>query len=453
MRRSNKHAWRPLPALAAVMVAAAACAFGAVPSGAAPVEAGTNTAGGLTGTPRIVHVQNLNDSGPGSLRAALRMRGPRVIVFDVAGAIELESDLRIDEPDVTVAGQTAPGPGITLQGASLKIRANNVAIQHIAVRLWSEATADKGGDRDAITVFACDDCDRPVSNVLIENVSASWGIDENIGFWGAKLERVTLRNSLIAEGLRNAGHSKGVHSMGSLIGGNTRAIEVTGNFFASNLRRNPVVGGGASAFVANNFIYNPGRNSVHVYEGAGTRASLIGNVTLRGPDTAEDLTAFQIQGDLASDSPGAVIYAFDNHCCDGRIHSGQVEPDQPLAAAPATVSATWQTLPAADVWAHVSRYAGMRPAERGATDARIVSGAERGDGRVIDSPWEVGGDPVTAGTQPPPPVPDDPFAPAGGSGKSRLAAWLCLRHFEVGGPPTPQCAESPETLRGLLGRP
>lgn len=415
------------------------------------LKVGTTTLGALAAqAPEIIHVTNLNDSGKGSLREAIRTKGARVIIFDVGGAIELKSDIRITNPDVTVAGQTAPSPGITLHGRSLKIRASNVVVQHIAVRPWNGERPEKGDERDAITIFSCDDCEEGASDILLENVSTTWGVDENIGFWGKKLERVTVRNSLIAEGLRNAGHPKGVHSMGSLIGGNVSAAEITGNFFASNLRRNPVVGGGASAYVANNFIYNPGRNSVHVYQGANTRVSIIGNVTLKGPDTDERMTPFQIQGDLSTDSPGAEIYAADNHCCDGRAGSGDWRPDDPLAAEPVTVSASWRVIPAADVWSHVSRYAGSRPAERGATDARIVSGAERGDGRVIDSPQEVGGDPIAPGTEKAPAMPDRPLELAGGSGMTRLAAWLCLRHFEVGGPQTPQCTGSADELRSLL---
>jgi hypothetical protein len=124
--------------------------------------------------------------------------------------------------------------------------------------------------------------------------------------------------------------------MGLLIGGNVSGIEIVGNFFVSNMRRNPVVGGGASAFVANNFIYNPGRNSVHVYEGAATKASLIGNVTMKGPDTTR-ISPFQIQGNLAIDHPRN--YAADNHCCDGRAMAEQTSQPSVSSRSP---FATWK---------------------------------------------------------------------------------------------------------------
>ena len=110
-------------------------------------------------------------------------------------------------------------------------------------------------------------------------------------------------------------------------------------------------------------------------------------------------------------------------------------------------------IPAQDVWAWVNRFAGSRPQERGNTDARIVSAVQSGGGKVIDSPLEVGGDIVLPSTAPPPQLPSDPLAPAGAGSITRLEAWLCLRHFEVGGPQTPQCPESVDKLRTDLNRP
>jgi hypothetical protein len=418
------------------------------------VMAGTSTLGGLASTPRIIHVENLNDGGPGSLRHALKLEGPRVIVFDVGGTIELKSDLRIDNGEVTIAGQTAPGPGITLSGRTLKIRAGNVAVQHLSVRAWSETPPEKGDARDGITITACDDCETPATDILVENVSVSWSVDEGIGLWGERLERVTIRNAIISEALANAGHPKGEHSMGLLIGGGVKAVEVTGNLFASNMRRNPVVGGGASAYVANNFIYNPGHSSVHVYKGDGTLATLLGNVTKEGPSTKEKISAFQVQGDIAIDSPGAKIYAADNHCCDGRTHDGSpFFAKGELAGEPATASSSWQAMPAGDVWSWVSRFAGSRPGERGGVDTRIISEVEAGGGKIIDTPADVGGDSSAAMVHEVAAVPADPLAMANGLDKTRLAAWLCLKHVEVGGPPTPQCSETKEALLAALGNP
>jgi hypothetical protein len=434
-------------------VAAFAIACG--PAVAAPpaIDTGTMTWGGVTPETTIIHVTSLEDSGPGSLRDALATIGPRVIVFDVAGTIALKSDLRIDYPEATLAGQTAPSPGITLLGRPLRIKAPDVVVQHVAIRPFGVYTPEEYEELDAITVTTCGSCDTPTTDVLIENVSTTWAVDENIGLWGDRLQRVTIRNSLIAEGLAEAGHPKGVHSMGLLVGEKVSGVEITGNLFASNLRRNPVIGGGASAFVANNFIYNPGRNSVHIYEGAETRASLIGNVTRAGPDTHASMTAFQNQGDPAVDSPGARVYAADNYCCDGRTAGPAPSDDgQAPEPQPVTVASHWTLLAPGDVWGWVSRFAGSRPAARDAIDSRIVAGVEAGTGRVRDEPdlpTAALGSGGAAGA--PPAVPTEPLSPSAIAGKSRLAAWLCLRHREVGGPPTPQCPETPDELRAALG--
>ena len=120
---------------------------------AAPVETGTAATGGLSKSTKIIHVKNLNDSGPGSLREAVKKKQPRVIVFDIGGAIELDSDLRIESPNVTIAGQSAPPPGITLHGHPLKIKTGNVVVQHISVRPWSQTLSKKGVEADAISVM------------------------------------------------------------------------------------------------------------------------------------------------------------------------------------------------------------------------------------------------------------------------------------------------------------
>src|SRR5262249_45687888 len=102
--------------------------------GAQPLPAGTATHGGAVAGSKVIHVTSLADSGPGSLRSAVQTEGPRVIVFDVAGIIQLESDLKLSVPNLTIAGQTAPRPGITLTNGSLRVRTHDVILQHIAVR-------------------------------------------------------------------------------------------------------------------------------------------------------------------------------------------------------------------------------------------------------------------------------------------------------------------------------
>jgi len=432
------------------------------------VKAGAVTRGGVVAGARIIHVTSLADSGPGSLRRAISRRGPRVIVFDIAGAIEVKRDLLISKPFITIAGQSAPAPWIELRGARLRIGAGNVVVQHLSLRPRPSNNPRISSSRDAITVSACRNCRSAMRNIRIENVSASWASDEVIGLWGKTLAHVTVRNSLLTEGLDWAGHKKGSHSMGLLIGGGVEAVEVVGNLFAHNRNRNPVVGSGASAYVANNFVYDPGRKSVHVYGDRTdlvTRASLIGNVVLAGPSSRRRMTAVQIPGAHRKPSPEPIIFVRDNIFCpkqassppcpaaDGRF---KFMPPAPIIAAPESGEAMpvagidWDAMPAAKVWPHVSLYAGSRPAERNAVDRRIFREITARGGHIINNPDEVGGYqtlPVVAHRAS---VPARPFAKVSGRDMTRIEVWLCLKHREVGGPATPECVGSREDFRRLL---
>ena len=126
--------------------------------------AGRFAAGGRGGA--VLHVTSLADSGPGSLRAAVETRGPRTIVFDVAGTIRLGSDLVVREPRVTIAGQTAPGGGIALADQTLVIDADDVVVRHIRSRRGDRSP----GEGDAIWV-------KGGRRIILDHVSASWSVD------------------------------------------------------------------------------------------------------------------------------------------------------------------------------------------------------------------------------------------------------------------------------------
>jgi len=422
------------------------------------VEAGAKTRGGLVAGTRIIHVTSLASDGAGSLRAAIARQGPRVIVFDVAGVIELDTDLRISSAQVTVAGQSAPAPGIFLRGAKLLVAAHDVVVQHISAFPVSTSSLGAKGSVDAIGVATCSTCERQVSDVRLENITAGWSTDEIIGLWGDGLSRITIRNSILAEALDRAGHRKVHHSMGLLIGGKVEAVEVVGNLFASNKWRNPVVGAGASAYIANNFVHNPGKAALHVYGDRSdqlTRASFIGNVVKRGPSTEpREMVAVRLPNAFKQPSRGASVFAKDNHCCSGTADAGtsMSGSTSSLADTPPVVSGSWKVLAADLVWSWVSHHAGSRPRERSAFDTRVVSYVAAGGGRIIDSAAEVGGYPNITDRSARALVPPDPLAPAGLGLRAgtRLEAWLCLRHLEIGGPRTPECPDDEATLRSAL---
>jgi len=216
---------------------------------------GTDTLGGRGG--RVIRVTTLADDGEGSLRDALAKDEPRVIVFEVGGTIWLERDLVITHPFVTIAGQTAPPPGITLAGTTgFIIQTHDVLLQHLRVRVGDLPGWMHPQDRDGIMVLGSDDGSAEAYNVVIDHCSISWAIDENINLWYQNVYDVTIRHCIVSEGLYNSLHPKGQHSCGLLVGKYARRVSVIGNLFAHNSRRNPRVADGCSALVINNVIYN-----------------------------------------------------------------------------------------------------------------------------------------------------------------------------------------------------
>ena len=165
---------------------------------------GRYTDGGREG--RIVHVTNLNDSGSGSLRQAVSGNDKKIVVFDVGGVIALESDLTIGK-NTTIAGQTAPAPGITLRYFTVHPSENNV-IRFLRIRRGQEKDINDGAD--AIW-------QRYTTGILLDHCSFSWSIDEVASFYDNN--NFTMQWCTIAESLVHPGHSKGAHGYGGIWGG------------------------------------------------------------------------------------------------------------------------------------------------------------------------------------------------------------------------------------------
>ena len=421
--RPPRHVARPFFSL---LFAAAAC-FAASPAPAADAPAlafpgaqgwAAHASGGRGG--KIVRVTTLKPEGPGSIMEALNTKGPRIVVFEVGGVIDLGvKTVKITEGDLTIAGQTAPQPGITFIRGGFDVHASNVIIRHIRVRPGDAGQPKmSGGDFDAISTVGAHD-------VIVDHCSLTWATDENLSASGTRFagdtpeqwragtsHRITFSNNLIAEGLAHANHLKGEHSKGSLIHDNARDILIVGNLYAQNYERNPFFKGGTQGWVVNNLIYNPGQRGVmynliaaewdgHPYQTG--RLAVVGNVMRAGPDTPQQSAFFMFGGSGELD-----LYLHDNIAVDrignplpqmGRYTTAPVAPR--MLKEPPPLPFGVKILPAADVQDAVIANVGARPWDRDDIDRRILENTIEGRGHIIDSQDEVWGYPKPAETRAP----------------------------------------------------
>lgn len=172
---------------------------------------------------RVVHVTNLNDSGTGSFREAVKS-GKRIIVFDVAGVIALKSDLKIGD-NITILGQTAPSPGITLRYYTVQPGNNNI-IRFLRIRRGEEKNINDGADAT---------WQRNKTGIIFDHCSFSWSIDEVASFYDNN--NFTMQWCTVAESLTNPGHSKGAHGYGGIWGGKLASFHH--NFIGHLMNRGP----------------------------------------------------------------------------------------------------------------------------------------------------------------------------------------------------------------------
>lgn len=417
-------------ALLALAAPAGARPFDTVPPGPVPAfpgaeGAGAHAIGGRGG--RVFTVTTLADSGPGSLRAAVEAEGPRTVVFAVSGTIRLISPLRIRNDFITIAGQTAPGEGVTLRDQPLVVAANHVVIRHIRSRLGDVS----GVEEDAISVI-------DGQHIILDHVSASWSVDEALSVsqrWrpGLKgLDSVTVQWSLIAESLNNSVHSKGAHGYGSLVRGSHGArYSFHRNLWAHHRSRMPRPGNfldraedpvGAVMDFRNNVFYDWAGEAggYNADKDAVTGYNFIANAYIPGP-SSRGRTAFKesspaARAHFAGNSMDGTVPADPWSLVTGVQADGYRQP-MPIPAPPVTTDTAQDALAAVLAGAGASR-------ARDAVDRRIVAQVAARTGGLIDSQAQVDGWPDLRSS----PTPPD------GDGDGMPDAWETARGLDPADP-------------------
>ena len=226
----------------------------------------------------VYHVTTLEDGDQaGTFRHAVSQQGPRTVVFDVAGTIFLNRNLNISNGDLTIAGQTAPDQGICIARYPVSIKAENVIVRYMRFRVGNEGQGEPDGFGGTEN-----------KNIIIDHCSISWSVDEACTFYGG--ENVTVQWCLISESLRMAGHSKGAHGYGAIVGGHRSSFHH--NLMAHHESRVPRLGPRPSTQereyvdMRNNVFYNWA--GAGCYGGEGMKVNIVNNYYKPGPATPKN---------------------------------------------------------------------------------------------------------------------------------------------------------------------
>ncbi|HFD12078.1 MAG TPA: pectate lyase [Crenotrichaceae bacterium] len=387
---------------------------------------GASSRGGRGGD--VYHVTKLLDDGSvGTLRHALdSANGPRTVVFDIGGVITLNARLKIRTDKITLAGQTAPGGGITIAGYPFDIfKRSDVIIRYLRFRLGDYNAIDPhaegdgkgnmdlwGDGGDAISVSQSND-------LILDHISASWGMDETVSIVRSK--NITLQNSILSEGLFHSYHPAGAHSRGGMfVAGVTDSELVNGaggytiyqNLFAHHNMRNPVVGGQMyldpgqdkknRKFMLidfeNNVIYNWGKRSGHTARPQ-IKMNYINNYLIAGPST-QPKNIHTAMREENSDEGDFYIFFSGNYMDTDKdsYHNGKAvgaeafpgfEPGEYLNEAFPFPAITFG-LSAEDAYQEILRNAGAS-FPRDLIDKRVINHLKNQLGRLINSQDDVGG--------------------------------------------------------------
>lgn len=382
----------------ALIVLSASIGFSQIPAFPGAEGFGSTTPGGRGG--RIILVTNLNDSGPGSFRDAVTQSGPRIVIFRIGGTITTESKIKIENPYLTIAGQTTPGGGIAIRTnggdfAPIKIKTHDIIMRHVRLR------PGPGGDNlaDALTISGED-----AHSMIFDHCSFTWGVDETISTYTGDpnqfVRNLTFQWSIISDALDCSTHHEGCHSKGLLLQ-YAENISMHHNLFANNGARSPMILSGAHD-VVNNVVHNFGGSAVKIENRYGeVHLNYVGNYIEPGPDSDPTENGIQVK------TPGIFLYLKDNYASHVRPNNSYPEEAIVNFREPGTLVDSRYDFPVIatsdpqTAYEQVLNFSGATVPQRDRVDIDIVKKVRDKTSRIIDDPSDVGGYPFLESGTPP----------------------------------------------------
>lgn len=398
---------------------------------------------------QVYFIDSLSDSGPGTLRECMEGQEARTCVFEVSGYIDLASKIVISSPYITVAGQTAPEPGIHVRGATIAITTHDVLIQHISVRP-GDGPGENPKERHGILISGGN-----AFNVVVDHLSLTWAIDENISSY-LPIHDSTFSNLLVAECLHYSIHPEGPHSEGFLLDKTAERVSIHDNLMALNNDRNIRTKEESDIEYINNLVYGWGGTSgwnqfnmvapVATPPVPGCKLNFVGNYYKPAPFSPR----YQCIYSSVLVPPTTQIFAQDNICVTRPTNEGDewlitslpvsMRRYEPVAS---SSDVTWR-IPT-DTYEAVSANAGARNWNRFSADTRIVSDVTNGTGSLKDCiegcSRSIGGWPEITQAYRQLTLPLSPDDDEDGDGYTNLENYLF--HFLDNGEPPPENTPTP----------
>lgn len=396
----------------------------------------------------VFRISSLADAGPGSLRECIDASGPRTCIFETSGVIPITKSLRVLNPYITIAGQTAPVPGITIINGEISVLTHDVVVRDLHIRAGDNPQGTDYASRGTIGFYGDNG---GAWNVVADKLSLSWAIDETVDFWYSNVHDITLSNSIVSESLYASLHPQGPQGTASIVGEEATHISYIGNLFAHNFSRNPYFKAGSVTELIDNVIYHwgYGKNghdgswamadlSDYDHTGKCSFHSFVGNVYKCGIDSECNFAPVFSSAGTDAFPPCGRVYVRDN-IGPKRTSAAQPEWDITNGLPKATYCTSQPPLSSGTVslgsekaYPAALANAGAFAKYRDPIDTRIVQETQAGSGKFINCVASDGSDRCKDNAGGYPQVPEIkikhelPANPNGlaASGYTNLEVWL-----------------------------